>query len=45
MGALRNLANVEKTGWGKYPDFEVWSRTERNVLSRAPPEAEVAGCY
>ena len=23
MGALRNLANVEKTGWCKYPDFEM----------------------
>ena len=43
MGALKNLANVEKTGWGKYPDFEMRSRTERNVLSRPPPEAGVAG--
>jgi hypothetical protein len=23
MGALRNLAKVEKTGWGKYPVFQM----------------------
>jgi hypothetical protein len=23
MGGSRSLANVEKTGWGKYPNFEM----------------------